>query len=114
MKVAHLISEYLPNIGGAQICIHNISTKFVENNNSIVVITTAQDNISLNYGYKILRISPWYLRFFKIPSIGKYFLWFKIFLLHKKYSFDIWQITMGYPFGAYLIPFFKKKKFLVF
>ena len=49
MKVAHLISEYLPNIGGAQICIHNISSKFVENNNAIVVITTAQDNILHNY-----------------------------------------------------------------
>ena len=72
MKVAHLISEYLPNIGGAQICIHNISSKYVENNNTNVVITTAQDNIWRNYGYKIIRISPWYLRFFRVPSIGKY------------------------------------------
>ena len=110
MKVAHLISEYLPHIGGAQICIHNISSKFVENNNTIVVITTAQDNILQNFGYKIIRISPWYLRFFRVPSIGKYLLWYKIILLHKKYRFDVWQITMGYPFGAYLIPFFKKKK----
>ena len=114
MKVAHLISEYLPNIGGAQICIHNISSKFVANNNSIVVITTAQDKILHNYGYKIIRISPWYLRFLRVPSIGKYLLWHKIYLLHKKHRFDIWQITMGYPFGAYLIPFFKKKKFHVY
>ena len=56
MKVAHLISEYLPTVGGAQICIHNISSKFAANNNSIVVITTAQDNIWRNYGYKIIRI----------------------------------------------------------
>ena len=108
MKIAHLISQYLPSIGGAQVCIHNTSLEFIKRNIQVVVITTTEDATFYDYGYPIVRISKWYLKLLKYPSIGKYFLWFKLNSLQKKYGFDLWQVTVGYPLGAYAVEFFKK------
>lgn len=110
MKIAHLISDYLPSIGGAQICVHNVAQELSKQNDDVVVITTTPDNIPRGYGYKIVRISLWYLRFLRFRVIGKYLLWYKLRQLQKEYSFDVWQVTMGYPFGVFSVGFFKKNK----
>lgn len=108
MKIAHLISEYLPGIGGAQVCIHNVALELVKNGDKVVVVTTTQDRSSKNYGYPVIRISRWFQRVLRF-SWGKYFLWHKLNSLQKKHCFDLWQVTVGYPLGAYAVPFFRSK-----
>ncbi len=110
MKIACLISEYLPSIGGAQVCIHNIAVELKKKNDHMVVITTTPEYIAQNYGYEVVRISKWFLKFLKVPLLGKVLLWNCIGKLQRKYRFDIWHVTVGYPLGAYAVPFFKRKK----
>jgi glycosyltransferase involved in cell wall biosynthesis len=110
MKIAYLISEYLPSIGGAQICVHNIATELKRDNNDVVVITTTREGKRKNYGYHIERISKWFLKLLRVAFIGKYLLWYQLNKLQKKHRFDIWQVTVGFPLGAYALGFFKNRK----
>lgn len=110
MKIAHLISQYLPSIGGAQVCVHNVAIELIKKNDCVVVLTTSKDDTSKRYGYPVVRISHWYLRILRVPIIGKYFFWYKLSKLQKRYSFDIWQVTIGYPLGVYSVGFFRKNK----
>ncbi len=109
MKIAYLISEYLPSVGGAQVCIHNIARRLKGNNDEAVVITTTTGNVSRNLGYEIIRISHWFLKILRFPSVGKYILWYKLGGLQRRYNFDLWQVTIGYPLGACSVGFFRKK-----
>lgn len=109
MKVAHLISHYLPGLGGAQICVHNVAIRHLKKDDHVVVITPTSDKDSKDYGYPIVRISNWYIKFLRVPLIGKYLLWHKLNGLQKIYRFDIWQVTIGYPLGAFAVSFFNKE-----
>lgn len=110
MKIAHLIAQFYPHIGGAEICVHNVCKSLVEEGHEAVVITTtAPAENQPQLPYKIIHL--WYrtcglLR--KIPFIGKIHLHRELAKLQKEHNFDLWQVTMGYPLGVYAVDFFKK------
>jgi glycosyltransferase involved in cell wall biosynthesis len=111
MKIAHLIAQFYPHIGGAEICVHNVCRSLKESGNGAVVITTTLPaDPKPDLPYEIIHL--WYrtcglLR--KFPFIGKIFLHRQLAKLQKEHNFDLWQVTMGYPLGVYAVDFFKKQ-----
>ncbi|MBL7071872.1 MAG: glycosyltransferase [Candidatus Omnitrophica bacterium] len=110
MKIAHLISNYFPNIGGAQACVHQVANRTVDKGHSAVVITpTPGDGRDDDYNYEILRVNPLINRFLFINyHLGKIYLERMLDGIQKKYRFDLWQVTVGYPLGAASVDFFNR------
>lgn len=110
MKVAHLIAQFYPHIGGAEICIHNISSALTDRGcDATVVTTTAPPLRPPDLPYNMIYLwnrTCGLLR--KIPFLGKFYLHSCLKELQDKHNFDIWQVTMGYPLGVYAVEFFKK------
>lgn len=113
MKIAHLIPQFYPHVGGAEVCVHNICSKLSEMGHEAVVITTSsppENPPKLPYKIEYLwsktcgmfRRLPWF--------IGNSYLHYELARLQKKYSFDLWQVTNGWPLGAFAIDFFKAHK----
>ncbi len=111
MKIAHLIPTFFPSAGGAEICVHNVATCQAAMGHDVMVITHARDTTNLAgkpFVYKKLTVPrpPLYWSFFLARAYIEFFLAF----LHKKYGFDVWQVTMGYPLGAGSVAFFKRRR----
>lgn len=112
MKIAYLISNYFPTIGGAQGCVHSVANGIIDKGHCAVVITpTPGGKGDKNFKYEIIRISPILnkLLFINYP-IGKFYLERILTKIQKRYNFDLWQVTVGYPLGAASADFFNKKK----
>ena len=112
MKIGHLISSYFPNMGGMQVCVHHIATRIIERGHEAAVITptrrSSDDDI---FKYKMIRLNPLLIKFlFTNFSLGKIYLEKRLSQIQKKYNFDIWQVTMGYPLGAASVDFFNKNR----
>jgi len=112
MKIAHLISQYYPNIGGAEICVHNVCAELAAAGHEPVVVTTtpSPSGGTPPLPYPIERLHPrtnGLLR--RIPFIGQAFLHHKLATLQNKYGFDLWQVTMGWPLGVAAVDFFQKR-----
>ena len=111
MKIAHLISEYLPSIGGAEICVHNIASRHANAGHRVVVVTTTSNKgqeIECNYETRRLNSNlPKLLR--RFPLLGRAYLGCLLKKLQNEYHFDIWQVTVGYPLGVYAIDFFVRE-----
>ena len=112
MKIAHLISQFYPYFGGAEICVHNVCRTLSENGHSATVIcTTPPPDIKPDLNYDIIHLFPktcGLLR--KTPFIGKFYLEYELARLQKKHKFELWQVTMGYPLAIYAVDFFKRNK----
>jgi len=110
MKVAHLISNYFPNIGGAQVCVHEVANRTVDKGHSAVVITpTPGGRNDGDFKYEILRINPLLNRILFIDyRLGKWYLEKILSRIQKRYCFDLWQVTVGYPLGAASADFFNR------
>lgn len=110
MKIAHLIAQFYPNIGGAEICVHNVCRSLKESGHEAVVITTSLPaDPAPDLPYKMIHLwnrTCGLLR--RIPFIGKFYLHKQLRKLQKEHGFDLWQVTMGYPLGVYAVDFFKK------
>ena len=113
MKIAHLIPQFYPHIGGAEICIHNVCMTLVEQGHQAVVITTTlppEDPPNLPYKIEYLWEKTGGL-FRNLPYfVGKTYLHMALSKLQKKYKFDLWQVTNGWPLGVFAIDFFKKNR----
>ncbi len=113
VKIAHLIPQFYPYIGGAEVCIHNVCRTLSESGHDAVVITTTpppKDEPQLPY--KIEYLSSRTCGFFrKLPHIvGTAYLKHSLSRLQSKYQFDLWQVTNGWPLGAFAVDFFRKNK----
>ena len=112
MKIAHLIAQFYPYLGGAEICVHNVcETLSKSGHEATVICTTTAPEKKPATGYETVHVfnrTCGLLR--KYPFIGKYFLWNILSSLQKERKFDLWQVTMGYPLGIYTIDFFRKNK----
>ncbi len=112
MKIAHLIAQFYPYFGGAEICVHNVCRTLSDKGHSATVICTtppAEKRPDLNYD--IIHLFPktcGLLR--KMPFIGKIYLEYELSKLQRKHKFDLWQVTMGYPLAIYAVDFFKRNK----
>ena len=112
MKIAHLIAQFYPYFGGAEICVHNVCRTLSDNGHSATVICTtppAEKKPDLNYD--IIHLFPRTCGLLvKAPFIGKLYLEYALSKLQKKHKFDLWQVTMGYPLGIYAVDFFRRNK----
>lgn len=109
MKIAHLIAQFYPHVGGAEVCVHNVCEGLAANGHDATVIcTTAPAKTAPKTGYKTIHLPTktcGLLR--RIPLLGEIHLFFQIWRLQKIHKFDIWQVTMGYPLGVYAWKAFK-------
>lgn len=108
MKIAHLISTFLPAIGGAEICVHNIASEQARMGHTVKVIAPIKKKLPiLNYGLLPLKRRSVFLS--TVPFINKLYFVDQLRRYQDKYKFDIWQVTIGYPFGVAAIDFFKRE-----
>lgn len=112
MKIAHLIPQFYPYFGGAEVCIHNVCESLVKAGHEPVVITTTPPpEVKAPFKYEIIHLSKRTGGLFRhAPLLGKMYLRNRLAALQKKYKFDLWQVTMGYPAGIYSVDFFRKNK----
>ena len=110
MKIAQLISLYIPDgVGGAQICVHNIARQLVAYGHEVIVITP-QRKIKCGFlGYEVIEIPKILMKFLshRLPFSKQIFVSY-LAGLQRRHKFDIWQVTMGYPFGVFAVDFFKE------
>lgn len=112
MKIGHLISNYFPSVGGAQVFVHELSNKIIESGYKATVVTPARGGSrDKDYKYEIVRLNPLINRLlFMNFSAGKAYLENILRKLHKRYGFDVWQATVGYPLGAAAVDFFNSNR----
>ena len=112
MKIAHLIAQFYPYFGGAEICVHNVCRNLADSGHSATVIcTTPPAGKKPELNYEIIHLFPrtcGLLR--KMPLIGKIYLEHELSKLQGKHKFDLWQVTMGYPLAIYAVDFFKRNR----
>lgn len=111
MKIAHLISQFYPHLGGAEICVHNICSTLAKKGHQAVVVTTVPPtDPPPKVDYEILHLSSKTNGLFRrSPFLASMYLKYSVGRIQKTYGFDLWQVTMGYPLGAYSVDFFRKK-----
>lgn len=111
MKVAHLVAQFYPYVGGAEICVHNVCRSLVRKNHVPVVITTTpQPETKVDFGYQVEYLwnrTCGLLR--RFPFAGKSYLNSRLKQLQQKYDFDLWQVTGGVPLGIYAVDFFNEQ-----
>ncbi|MBN1872335.1 MAG: glycosyltransferase family 4 protein [Candidatus Omnitrophica bacterium] len=102
LKIAYLISNYLPSVGGAQVFVHRLATSVAGKGHGAIVITPGKKwKYDTKYDYDVLRINPIiYKLIFYNFALGKKILGAVLRDIQRRYSFDIWQVTIGYPLGA--------------
>lgn len=110
MRIAQLISTFYPKIGGAQICIHNISEKLAEMGHEVYVVTIETPDVrNAQVKYNIITLPKNIMRLLKYaPILGKVWLRMKMRKINDQEKIDIWQVTFGFPLGIYAVKWFKK------
>jgi glycosyltransferase involved in cell wall biosynthesis len=113
MKIAHLIPQFYPHIGGAEICIHNVCRTLAKNGHDAIVITSTlppEESPKLPYKIEYLWSKTGGL-FRNLPYfLGKAYLHYALAKLQQKHKFDLWQLTNGWPLAVFAVDFFKKNK----
>ncbi len=111
MKIAQLIPQFYPHVGGAEICIHNVSRKLAEFGHSATIVTSSPPPANPpDLPYQIEYIWEKTCGLFRhLPDFAAAAcLRQSIARLQKKHQFDLWQITNGYPLGTAAVSFLKK------
>ncbi len=108
MRIAHLISNYpLPFVGGAEACVHNLASEQARKGHDVKVIAPVGGKLPpLNY--EVLPLGPKSVHISKLPLMNKLYFLKALRDYQAKYRFDIWQVTMGYPFGVAAVDFFRE------
>ena len=112
MKIAHLIPQFYPYVGGAEICSHNVCKTLVENGHEAVIVTTVFEpypELELPYDIECLWNRTCGL-LQKFSFAGKLYLHQQLARLQAKHHFDMWQVTNGYPLGIYAVEFFRRNR----
>lgn len=109
MKIALLTSTFLPSIGGVEVGLHCIACNLLNVGiTPVVVAPFSSRNIKLPY--KVIVLPPKIFQLYKyIPMYFADIIFsFIYYLIQKKYKFDVWHITMGYPAGVSFVMFSRK------
>lgn len=109
MKIAHLIQQLFTDIGGLQVCLHNICQRHSQNGIDVHVFCCDAKNQSISTAYKVNNFFN-FRAITQLYPITKFLIAAYVSRLQKKYKFDIWQIYGGYPYGAFLADFFQMNK----
>ncbi len=111
MKIAHLISVFLPDIGGAQICVHNIAQRHAQKGDQVTLCFPFRYRTWKSTSYRIRLLWPGTVFLCqKVGFLGRLYLHFQLGRLQRKERFDLWQVTVGYPLGTNAVSFFKRHK----
>jgi glycosyltransferase involved in cell wall biosynthesis len=112
--IAFPTSTFLPGLGGVEVGLHNIASRVRKKGYRTIVIIPFSNYLELkpelhNFTYEIIPFPPktWWL-VQNYPSIGFKFIELFFSRLQKKYKFDFWHCTVGYPLGVGLIKFSRK------
>ncbi len=113
--IAMPISSFLPNLGGAEVGLHNIACRLVERGQRPVVMAPAphverlrQRGWRLPYAVEALPPKAWSL-LRRAPLIGFHRLDRYFARMQARYRFDCWHCTMGYPAGVALVHFARRR-----
>lgn len=109
MKIAHLIQQLFTNIGGLQVCLHNICQRHSHTGIDVHVFCCDAKAQSISTDYKVNNLFN-FRAITQLYPITKFLIAAYVSRLQKKYKFDIWQIYGGYPYGAFLADFFQMNK----
>ena len=109
--IAMPISSFLPNLGGAEVGLHNIASRLQVRGHFPVVMAPAPhvarletEGWSLPYAVKALPPKAWSL-LRRSPRFGFWILDRYFARMQARYRFDCWHCTMGYPTGVALVHF---------
>lgn len=115
-RIALPISSYLPNLGGMEVGLHNIASKLIERNFEPIVIAPAghvkqlrQKGWNLPYQVKAFPPKVWSI-LSRAPALGFFVLDSYFAYMQRRYRFDFWHCTAGYPTGVSLIHFARKRQ----
>ncbi len=118
MKIAHLPSNFLPTIGGAQVVAHNVAQQQHEAGHEVHLITRAIRNkkalesLKNNLPYSLLPIKPMTLPVIKqLKKINIDLGWIlgkQLMNFQKEHNFDVWHLNMIGPFVLMAFPYIKK------
>ncbi len=113
--IAMPISSFLPDLGGAEVGLHNIACKLVERGHRPVVMAPAphakrliHEGWRLPYPVEALPPKAWSL-LRHAPWLGFWVLDRFFARMQARYRFDVWHCTMGYPTGVALVHFAQKR-----
>lgn len=109
MKIAHLIQQLFTNIGGLQVCLHNICQRHSHTGIDVHVFCCDAKAQSISTDYKVNNFFN-FRAITQLYPLTKFLIAAYVSQLQKKYKFDIWQIYGGYPYGAFLADFFQTNK----
>ncbi len=104
-------NSFIPVMGGAEIGLHNIALRLQQKGHIPIVIASAPLVAQLrregwDFPYKVISFPPKIWGVFRHwPALG--FMLFDAFYSHlqRRYGFDVWHGTMGFPIGVTLTHF---------
>jgi glycosyltransferase involved in cell wall biosynthesis len=110
MNIGHLIAQFYPVIGGAEICVHNVCSALArDGGGATVVTTTPAGSVTPDLPYAIERLHSRTCGLLgRYPRLGRAYLHHKLGRLQRRHQFDLWQVTMGYPLGVHAVEFFRR------
>lgn len=114
-KVALLSSTFFPSIGGVEVGIHNIAIRLASRGiEPIVIAPYSSKNFKhrSDLPYKVIPLPPKVFHLFAfLPESVANFVYRPLYgYLQRKYNFDVWHITMGYPAGVSFLEFGNSNK----
>jgi glycosyltransferase involved in cell wall biosynthesis len=113
LTIAFPTSSFLPGLGGVEVGLHNIAARLKQRGHRPVLMVPAPHHAALHDGwvlpYEVIHFPPkvWgLLRVF--PAVGFAILdaWFE--WAQRRYQFDVWHCTMGWPTGVALVHYARK------
>jgi glycosyltransferase involved in cell wall biosynthesis len=112
MNIGHLIAQFYPVIGGAEICVHNVCSALARDGDAATVTTTTPAGAATpDLPYAIERLHPRTCGLLgRYPMIGRAYLHHRLRQLQRRHRFDLWQVTMGYPLGVHAVDFFRRHR----
>jgi glycosyltransferase involved in cell wall biosynthesis len=114
-NIALLTSTFFPSIGGVEVGIHNIALRLISKGLKPIVIAPYNSK-NFEYidklPYEVCSLPPKIFHLFSyLPEfLAKSIYAFVYAHLQKKYNFDVWHITMGYPAGISFVDYGNKNK----
>lgn len=113
LTVALPTSTFLPGLGGVEVGLHNIALRLQKRGHRPVVIAQTPHVEALRTGwslpYEVIAFPPKAFGLLRrMPVLGFALLdaWFE--WAHRKYGFDVWHCTMGWPTGVALIHYARR------
>ena len=111
LTIALPISSFLPAVGGAEIALHNIASLLTAQGHRPVVISSYRHIKALRatgwrLPYEVVAYPPKVLTLHRTGGlIGRWLVQGTYRALQRRFKFDLWHATIGYPVGTSVIEF---------